>query len=286
MFTTLITPAELAARLADPAYVVVDVRHDLARPERWGEDQFAAGHLPGARFAHIDRDLSAQKTGRNGRHPLPSPDAAAALFGRLGIAAGHAGRRLRPGQRHVRFAAVVDAALARPRRRRGARRRLRALDARRPAGDHGRAAAVARDVRPWTRAAHGVRGRDRKCARGRRTDAGRRAGTGALSRRRRAARPCRRTHSRGAQPPLRREREPGCDLQACRHAAPRVRRAARRDAARPGRALLRQRRDRLPQRAGHGDRRPAGHAALSRLLERVVRGPCPPRRDGRRVLTR
>jgi len=88
MFTTLITPAELAARLADPAYVVVDVRHDLARPEHWGEDQYAAGHLPGARFAHIDRDLSAQKTGRNGRHPLPSPDDAAARFGRLGIAAG------------------------------------------------------------------------------------------------------------------------------------------------------------------------------------------------------
>jgi thiosulfate/3-mercaptopyruvate sulfurtransferase len=88
MFNTLITPAELAARLSDPAYVVVDVRHDLARPERWGEDQYAAGHLPGARFAHIDRDLSAQKTGRNGRHPLPSTDDAAALFGRFGIAAG------------------------------------------------------------------------------------------------------------------------------------------------------------------------------------------------------
>ena len=88
MFTTLITPADLAPRLADPAYVVVDVRHDLARPDRWGEEQYAAGHLPGARFAHIDRDLSAPKTGRNGRHPLPSPDDAAALFGRLGIAPG------------------------------------------------------------------------------------------------------------------------------------------------------------------------------------------------------
>jgi len=88
MFTTLINPAQLAERLTDPAYVVVDVRHDLARPERWGEDQYEAGHLPGARFAHMDRDLSAQKTGRNGRHPLPSPEDAAALFGRLGIAPG------------------------------------------------------------------------------------------------------------------------------------------------------------------------------------------------------
>jgi thiosulfate/3-mercaptopyruvate sulfurtransferase len=88
MFTTLVTPAQLAVRLSDPAYVVVDVRHDLARPDRWGEEQYAAGHLPGARFAHIDRDLSAPKTGRNGRHPLPSPEAAAALFGRLGIGPG------------------------------------------------------------------------------------------------------------------------------------------------------------------------------------------------------
>jgi thiosulfate/3-mercaptopyruvate sulfurtransferase len=88
MFTTLITPAALAERLSDPTFVVVDVRHDLARPERWGEDQYRASHLPGARFAHIDRDLSAPKTGRNGRHPLPSPEAAAALFGRLGVAPG------------------------------------------------------------------------------------------------------------------------------------------------------------------------------------------------------
>jgi len=88
MFTTLIPPAEVAARLADPSLVVVDVRHDLARPERWGEDQYAAGHVPGARFAHIDRDLSAPKSGSNGRHPLPSTEAAAALFGRLGVAPG------------------------------------------------------------------------------------------------------------------------------------------------------------------------------------------------------
>ena len=88
MFTTLITPAALAERLPDPALVVVDVRHDLARPERWGEDQYRAAHIPGARFAHIDRDLSAQKTGRNGRHPLPAPEVAAARFGRLGVAPG------------------------------------------------------------------------------------------------------------------------------------------------------------------------------------------------------
>ena len=85
MFSTLISTADLAARLSDPSLVVVDVRHDLAAPEHWGEERYAQGHVPGARFAHIDRDLSAPKTGRNGRHPLPEPDVAAAFFGHLGI---------------------------------------------------------------------------------------------------------------------------------------------------------------------------------------------------------
>jgi thiosulfate/3-mercaptopyruvate sulfurtransferase len=85
MFTTLISTADLAARLGARDLVVVDVRHDLAQPDAWGDAQYRAGHLPGALFAHLDRDLSALKTGKNGRHPLPSPGACAALFGRLGI---------------------------------------------------------------------------------------------------------------------------------------------------------------------------------------------------------
>ena len=85
MFTTLISTTDLAAHLDDPSFVIVDVRHDLSQPETWGESQYRAAHIPGARFAHMDRDLSAPKTGKNGRHPLPTPEACAALFGRLGI---------------------------------------------------------------------------------------------------------------------------------------------------------------------------------------------------------
>ena len=81
----LITTHDVARRLDDPSLVILDVRHDLAQPERWGEDRYREGHLPRAQFVHVDRDLSAAKTGRNGRHPLPTPDAAAALFSRLGI---------------------------------------------------------------------------------------------------------------------------------------------------------------------------------------------------------
>lgn len=84
MPSPLVSTAELAARLDDARTVIVDVRHDLAQRE-WGAQQHALAHLPGARFAHIDRDLAAAPTGRNGRHPLPAPDDAARLFGALGI---------------------------------------------------------------------------------------------------------------------------------------------------------------------------------------------------------
>jgi thiosulfate/3-mercaptopyruvate sulfurtransferase len=85
MYTTLISTADLAARLAEPTLVVVDVRHDLGQPETWGEAEYRRAHLPGARFAHLDRDLAAPKSGTNGRHPLPVPEACADFFGRLGI---------------------------------------------------------------------------------------------------------------------------------------------------------------------------------------------------------
>jgi len=85
MYTTLISTADLAARLDDRSLIICDVRHDLGQPDTWGEAQYRRAHIPGARFVYMDRDLSAPKTGTNGRHPLPSVDACAALFGRLGI---------------------------------------------------------------------------------------------------------------------------------------------------------------------------------------------------------
>lgn len=88
MFNTLVSTDVLAAMLDDPALVICDVRHDLGRAEAWGEDQYRAGHVPGARFVHLDRMLSAPLTGTNGRHPLPTPEVAAATFARLGIADG------------------------------------------------------------------------------------------------------------------------------------------------------------------------------------------------------
>src|SRR5436309_9770807 len=85
MYTTLISTDELAERLSDPSLALFDVRHDLMQPEQWGFDEYKKAHITGATFVHIDKDLSAPKNGMNGRHPLPTPEAAAALFGRMGI---------------------------------------------------------------------------------------------------------------------------------------------------------------------------------------------------------
>jgi thiosulfate/3-mercaptopyruvate sulfurtransferase len=87
MFTTLIAPHELAPHLADQHWAVVDCRFDLADPAR-GEQLYLESHIPGARYAHLDRDLSGEKTGRNGRHPLPTPEQMRERFGALGISPG------------------------------------------------------------------------------------------------------------------------------------------------------------------------------------------------------
>ena len=78
---TLVSTEELGRQ---PEWRVFDCRHDLARPE-WGLEEFGKGHIPGARFAHLDRDLSAPMTGANGRHPLPEAKTFIAWLGRQGL---------------------------------------------------------------------------------------------------------------------------------------------------------------------------------------------------------
>jgi thiosulfate/3-mercaptopyruvate sulfurtransferase len=83
-YTTLIDTETLARHLEDPGWVVFDCRHDLANPD-WGAAEYAVSHVPGARFLHLDRDLSGPMTGRNGRHPLPDPATLAAKLGAAGV---------------------------------------------------------------------------------------------------------------------------------------------------------------------------------------------------------
>lgn len=81
---TLIDIETLATALDDPELRVVDCRHDLSDPEA-GRRAFAEGHIPGALFMHLDDDLSGEKSGTNGRHPLPAPEAFATRIATLGI---------------------------------------------------------------------------------------------------------------------------------------------------------------------------------------------------------
>jgi thiosulfate/3-mercaptopyruvate sulfurtransferase len=83
-YRTLITVEDLQRQLDDPALVVFDCRYQLLVPGG-GAQAYAEGHIPGARFADTDRDLAGAKTGHNGRHPLPDPDAFAAWLGRNGV---------------------------------------------------------------------------------------------------------------------------------------------------------------------------------------------------------
>lgn len=79
----LISAAELAAELASPTPpTVLDCRWELAGgADRAGYEQ---GHLPGAVFVDLDRELSGPP-GAGGRHPLPSPEAFQAVMRRAGV---------------------------------------------------------------------------------------------------------------------------------------------------------------------------------------------------------
>ena len=80
-FGPLVDAEWLAAHLADVA--VCDVRWYL--DGRSGRAAYDAGHLPGAVFVDLDRDLAGPPGGTAGRHPLPDPVSFAAAMGRLGI---------------------------------------------------------------------------------------------------------------------------------------------------------------------------------------------------------
>lgn len=88
MYTTLISAADLAARIDDPDWVIVDCRHDLANLA-FGRAAYAAGHLPHAVFADMESELSgarhAQDGAFRGRHPLPEKEALMAVLRRWGV---------------------------------------------------------------------------------------------------------------------------------------------------------------------------------------------------------
>ena len=82
--TPLISTAELAGHLSAADWFVADCRFELGKPDA-GRDAWRAGHIPGAVYVDLERDLSVPVTPASGRHPLPDPADFAQTLSRLGI---------------------------------------------------------------------------------------------------------------------------------------------------------------------------------------------------------
>ena len=80
----LVTVDWVAARIDDPHTVIADVRWYLQGKR--GIDEYRAGHLPGAHFVDVDRDLSSSpRPGRPGRHPLPTAERFREVLAKIGV---------------------------------------------------------------------------------------------------------------------------------------------------------------------------------------------------------
>jgi len=83
-YQTLIDAADLARLIGQGDVLVCDCRYDLGDPDA-GRREYRAGHIPGAIYVDLERDLSAIPDGTNGRHPLPDRAAFAARMAELGV---------------------------------------------------------------------------------------------------------------------------------------------------------------------------------------------------------
>ena len=83
--TPVITVTELAAMIADGDKIVVaDCRFDPFAPEA-GPAAYAQGHIEGAHYLHLMRDLAGPVGETGGHAPVPSPEDFSALMRRIGL---------------------------------------------------------------------------------------------------------------------------------------------------------------------------------------------------------
>ena len=83
-YRTLITVADFPELDCAPDWVVIDTRFDLS-DRNLGEAGYREGHVPGAHYAHLERDLSGPVMPDTGRHPLPQWHEFAELLGQWGV---------------------------------------------------------------------------------------------------------------------------------------------------------------------------------------------------------
>ena len=85
MYNTLIQAHTLNGRLSDPDWVIVDCQYDLM-DRNAGYQSYLAGHIPGAVYAGLHKDLSgSQPVTDCGRHPVPSTEELEEKFSAMGI---------------------------------------------------------------------------------------------------------------------------------------------------------------------------------------------------------
>jgi len=85
MYSSLITPKIANEHLDDSNWRFLDCRFVLTEPEQ-KQAEFTLSHLPGATYAHVNRDLAVPHIpGKTGRHPLPEKERLIKLFSNWGI---------------------------------------------------------------------------------------------------------------------------------------------------------------------------------------------------------
>jgi len=80
---SLLSTAELHALQQSSECVIFDCRFVLDDPDAGFED-YLESHIPGAVYAHLDKDLSSPPSSGSGRHPLPGADQFALFLSRSG----------------------------------------------------------------------------------------------------------------------------------------------------------------------------------------------------------
>jgi thiosulfate/3-mercaptopyruvate sulfurtransferase len=83
-YSTLISTSELAKHLHDPNWIIFDCRFSLADAKA-GHRAYRQGHIEGARYADLNKDLSSAVKSYTGRHPLPNFSELANKLGAWGV---------------------------------------------------------------------------------------------------------------------------------------------------------------------------------------------------------
>jgi thiosulfate/3-mercaptopyruvate sulfurtransferase len=86
MANMLVSSEWLATHQGDTNLVVVDCRFSLADPQL-GHQQYLQGHIPGAYYLDLNRDLASPVQQHGGRHPLPDIATLAAKLSQMGVTA-------------------------------------------------------------------------------------------------------------------------------------------------------------------------------------------------------